>query len=1050
MVLSKNQKHTASFQQKNLFKKTLLAACIMAAGSSAYAQDAGTDDALVEEVLVTGTRASLQNAQEIKRNSDTHVDAISASDIGALPDKSVLESLQRVPGVAVERYSAATDPDHFSIEGSGITLRGLPQTRSEFNGRDAFTANSGRGLSFQDVPPELMSKVEVFKNSTADLIEGGISGTVNLNTRKPFDSGDQVIAFSLAQNYGDLAQEWTPSYSGLFSDRWETGAGEFGFLVSLAKSELTSRTDGLAYGQVANNANNDSDVPPSEKLQRNAQGIYQLINTAVRTATQNRNRDGGSLVLQWRDPSETVLSTFEYVRSEAGRNWMEHNMEADDKTGPATILGANSDYVTTGRIQGIDSMTATTRFQDHTSLVEDYSLNFVITPSDELTLKADLQFVDAKTDETDLSFQAGVRADTEFSFKGERPDVVIVAPDGTPGSADYFSADRSRRYFTNPANYFWRSSMDHLEDSSGDEKAIKLDAEYQLDAGWFKSVETGVRFADREQNTQWSKYNWGNLSENWNGGRKYFNGIIDNTPWDGVQNGVPYDAPYSDANGAARPAQFVPPYEAFTYDDNYFRGGNRGVLGETILVPSETLVRDYAKFIQASEAFPNRQTAGSRVGVIPGTVFLPNELNDVREINKAIYAKLNFGNESESLTGNIGLRYVHIDTETTGGISYANAFDASLTQIVQDFYINPDDHDNDPNTAPIPRSAESIQFGQDQIAWHTGGSGPRNTVENTIKEALPSFNIKWSFTDDMVARFGASKAISFPDLGNMRNFVAMYSVPTITRAGGSSTGKVTNISWEYKGGAGNPELEPMESINLDLSAEWYFAKDGSIFVGVFHKDLTNFFAGEAVSTAITNNGATRVVEIDKPINTGDSKILGFEMGYQQFYDMLPAPFDGLGLQVNFTLLDQSGDVPNSGLDSSTPVQVSDPNSPSNTIPPRFTDLPLQGMSDETFNIVTMYEKDDLSVRLAYNWRSEYLLTARDVITNAPIFAQDSGQVDGSIYYNLNDNLKIGLEGSNLLDEVNWTKMQVDQEGTKVPRNYFINDRRYSIVLRGTF
>ena len=115
--------------------------------------------------------------------------------------------MQRVPGVTVSKYAAPVDPDHFSAEGSGVVIRGLGATRSEFNGRDTFTANSGSGLSFQDVSPELMGAVKVYKNQTADMIEGGISGTVNLNTRKPFDKDGQVVAFNAEANYSDLAEK---------------------------------------------------------------------------------------------------------------------------------------------------------------------------------------------------------------------------------------------------------------------------------------------------------------------------------------------------------------------------------------------------------------------------------------------------------------------------------------------------------------------------------------------------------------------------------------------------------------------------------------------------------------------------------------------------------------------------------------------------------------------------------------------------------------------------------------------------------------------------
>src|SRR5438309_3778851 len=197
-------------------------------------------------IVVTGIRQSLANSQQIKRNSDTVVDAITAQDIGALPDRSVTEALQRVPGVEINRFAGSNDPDHFSVEGSGVTVRGLTFVRSEFNGRDTFsTGVYGQAINFSDVPPELLGSVEVYKNATAEMIEGGLAGTVNLNTRLPFDKKGLQIGFDAEANYGDMRKKWTPTGSLLVSDTWDTGIGRFGLLGDIAYSRLKSRADGI-------------------------------------------------------------------------------------------------------------------------------------------------------------------------------------------------------------------------------------------------------------------------------------------------------------------------------------------------------------------------------------------------------------------------------------------------------------------------------------------------------------------------------------------------------------------------------------------------------------------------------------------------------------------------------------------------------------------------------------------------------------------------------------------------------------------------------------
>ncbi len=137
---------------KRFTKKTLPEFIKMASGVSlvvgalgaAQVNAQGAADEQVEELLVSGQRASIQSAQDVKRNSAVVVDSIVAEDIGKLPDRSVTEALQRVPGVTVGRYTN-NDAEHPAAEGSGVAVRGLTQVRSELNGRDVFSAASGRG-----------------------------------------------------------------------------------------------------------------------------------------------------------------------------------------------------------------------------------------------------------------------------------------------------------------------------------------------------------------------------------------------------------------------------------------------------------------------------------------------------------------------------------------------------------------------------------------------------------------------------------------------------------------------------------------------------------------------------------------------------------------------------------------------------------------------------------------------------------------------------------------------------------------------------------------
>ncbi|MGN6621441.1 MAG: TonB-dependent receptor plug domain-containing protein, partial [Sphingomonas sp.] len=219
--------------------------------AAAPGDNSATSDATASsDIIVTGVRTALENAQAIKKNAATFVDSVTATDIGAFPDKSAAEALQRVPGISVNRLQAADDSTHPSGEPTQVLIRGLTFVRTEFNGRDSFSADSARGLNFNDISPELLVGIDAYKNETADMIEGGIAGTVNLRTRLPFDQKGLVVTGNVKADYGDSAKRWTPEFSGLISDTWDTGIGRFGLLADYAWSHVVTLTDSVIMDKI--------------------------------------------------------------------------------------------------------------------------------------------------------------------------------------------------------------------------------------------------------------------------------------------------------------------------------------------------------------------------------------------------------------------------------------------------------------------------------------------------------------------------------------------------------------------------------------------------------------------------------------------------------------------------------------------------------------------------------------------------------------------------------------------------------------------------------
>jgi TonB-dependent receptor len=198
--------------------------------------------------------------------------------------------------------------------------------------------------------------------------------------------------------------------------------------------------------------------------------------------------------------------------------------------------------------------------------------------------------------------------------------------------------------------------------------------------------------------------------------------------------------------------------------------------------------------------------------------------------------------------------------------------------------------------------------------------------------------------------------------------------------------------------------------------------------------------------AFTNNGATFDAIVTTAVNANDTgDIKGFELAYQQQYNFTDGWLGGFGLNANYTYIDSSG-VPQSTLSETDPDVAAGNQTTIDT-----SLLPLEGLSEHTVNIQPFYEYGRWSARLAYSWRSEFLLTVRDVIVPyQPIMHDDTGQLDASLFFSINDNLRIGFQGVNLTQETIRTKAVLNDDLLEAPRSWYINDRRYSISLRGNF
>lgn len=1062
----------------SLLRGICLAALASAIATPAMAQDAtapNTDQtgATAEEeggdVVVTGIRANLESAQNRKRNADTVVDSITAEDIGSFPDKSVAEALQRVPGITVVRFAGTDDTSHFSAEPSGVIIRGLSQVRSEFNGRDVFSANSSRGLSWQDISPELLGGIDTYKNQTAELIEGGIAGTVNLRTRVPFDQEDTLISLSIKNTYGDIAKRATPEFSGVISDRWDTGIGEIGVLVNGAYSHAITASQGIQFDRMAIF---DGVFGPGQ--QYIPSGIY------LRDNEYDRKRYGVAAAFQWRSTDGSMLLTSQYNRSQYDNSWQEHSIYSsafsiygqpsdfrvtdptlvaplqgrpaftfDDDgnfltgwwSAPRPYVGEGNDNLGLGvnedgqaffnRCYAWEGCTNTQRAPQvdtaanaltNEQVTADYGLNFRWDVTPRLRVTLDAQYVDASVRNYNASVTSRSYANTFVDLTGEYPKLQF-----DPQVAD--NINLSSGGLANPNNYHYYAITDHTEDSDGEELAFRADAEYSVDSGWLDAIKVGARYADRDQTVRWGAYNWANISNNWTYTQApYFN--IDSPAYAPGTNGL-----------HVFPGDF---FAGNQTNQNAFAFFNMD-----LLTSRETLAAALGRpAIGVGDYYPVCSGQGYRAGETvtdDAGCYLASEIHQVSERTIATYAMARFGGSDLEIggvgvSGNVGARMVWTRNDTTGATTLPLSFTGAQL---------------DCQRAVVdgrPTATAGCAVTANEIAFNNGATVGDVTKINHF-HVLPSFNIKFDLTDKLVSRFAYSRALSRPDFGLLRNFLTVnrlspnlndFSDPRVTR---NAAGEAIAYDWQYTGQSGNPGLKPITADQVDLTLEYYFASAGSLTFTGFYKQFYDYIQAGVFDVPVTNNGITETVRVQRPVNGDGARIYGVEAAFQTFFDFLPAPFDGFGVQANYTLVMNDG-IETVALTSQTGGGIQGGGIAYNTSAVQAD--ALQGVSKHSFNIVGMYEKGQLSARVAYNWRSQYLVTAIDCCVGLPVWQGDTGYLDASVRLRVTPKLEFIVEGTNLLNTDTVLFQQVDGTGLLKPNAWFRNDRRFQIGARFSF
>lgn len=614
-----------------MFKRSSLSSAVAIAvafscqtiqAQEAPATPAATDG--VEEIVVSGIRGSLTKALEIKKESKQIVDSIVAEDIGKFPDNNVTESLQRVTGVQVSGRGGG--------ELDKITIRGLDDVSTTVNGRQIFTG-TGRNVQLQDIPASLLNRVDVYKTRSADQLEGGIAGNIDIKTHRPFNFDGSKVVLAARGIYQSTSEKTDPSLSMLASDRWDTSAGEFGALVNLSYLETNYRdeniwigsldpynasTMGVIRSSVGGFSNGTlSGLPTTPGSTLNVDGVpteYYLLRDAMGSTDFNgtRKRPAANVSLQWspNDTSEYLFETFYngYRNQDFNSLLFLNTNGASQFRNPTLYEGTN--VVKTNFVNNASIFTSGDGSTGKTD-----SWVYAIGGKWEIgdNLKLESEIVHQKSDFTRRFFAMQTsstkdRLVVDFNHNNSGIPLVAFLDDETTAGIDEGS-------LVNPADYAMSNIYDNGNKDHGEANTWNLDGDYDADWGVVKKFSFGLRYDDRSAST---------IAQDQSGSCKGSAAVCSLASYPGLVN---------------------------ISEDGFFEG--------RAYYPRQWLAADGNYLLANSDTI--RSAYGLQAG---GSGYLPNKAFDINEVTSTAYAQADYEIDlgGHTIDGQIGVRFVKLDT----------------------------------------------------------------------------------------------------------------------------------------------------------------------------------------------------------------------------------------------------------------------------------------------------------------------------------------------------------------------------------------------------
>ncbi|MES3154005.1 TonB-dependent receptor [Sphingomonas faeni] len=957
------------------------------------------DGATPEDILVVGTRASLQSAIARKRKAGTVVDSIVADDIASFPDKNVGDSLARVTGVQLDRDFG---------EGVKVSIRGVEPdlNRVEVNGVTQASADGSRSGDFRDLATELVKSIDVYKGYSADLTEGGLGGTVSIETRRPLELKKALGTLVVSAQHLETTQNWRPRLTAVIGTPHFLIDG-LGVLANVTYDDKQLRQDYISntnWKRIADfDRSNEKTVSNPDYANFNTYGSCAGVGganapaaTARRLACETQFFDWVPTVprLRQRRIDDKRLSGDFQVQYEFAHNFRafaeatitnrkqqlnDVNYSLDlgrferfnyDAALPVGLNGATSrpqiaagtstseNHVVTSALTALNSVNVGTaaapiwngasnilgvqrRDFEYDQRTRYYLTGFDWT-FDNLQVKALASHSTGRTvGETNLlAYSTGISGIT-IDRRNDLGIPVFVFPE------NFDPTSNSAYVRPGGVNLAGRQAGPTVQyrptDNNNKEDQLKLDADWETNLPFLKSIEYGGQF-------RWQEY------ENYaGGGTRILSPAVSANPSTGTaavpavyqtSANVSYTTVVTDTPPTVRApntyymtqaqyAQFVSANTGSLPGAPLFSGlsGAPAGLPSQLSVP----VIDYSRLGQIYDLSGFDQDL---VRSADGLSQIPAVF--IKERVAAAYIKGNFEQDvfGMRLSGNAGVRYVKTIDQGTG------------TNVSRQTRVRPGT-----GVPGIPAVVETVILGANSLS-----------INNSYTDWLPAFNAALDITPNLTFRANWARNLARPKPTDL--------VPNI-----NCVDDVTDITGLQDACvSGNPDLLPYRADQWEVNLGWFPNKDTAISIGYFKKYEKSFVIQNITRTNVDLFKDGTLFTVRQPANGFGALLDGIEASVQTAFTFLPAPFDGLGASGNATY--------------ARAIRTNLTNV--------ATGLPLDdypGLSKWTANASIFYDKDWLNLRVNYNYRSNWLVTVADVnFDNSPIYRKAEGFIDAKVTF----------------------------------------------------